>query len=71
MINGGFIGKMVMKMTIEIVDFPSYKMVDLSMAKCDSSPEGTRTNIAMVNPYIYIYIWRFYWENHLSMGHFQ
>ena len=28
------------KMAIEIVDFPSYKMVDLSMAKCERSPEG-------------------------------
>ena len=28
------------KMAIEIVDFPINSMVDLSMAKCDSSPEG-------------------------------
>jgi hypothetical protein len=27
-------------MTIEIVDFPSYKMVDLSSSLCDSLPEG-------------------------------
>ena len=26
---------------VEIVDFPSYKMVDLSMAKCERSPEAT------------------------------
>ena len=25
---------------VEIVDFPINSMVDLSMAKCDSSPEG-------------------------------
>ena len=25
---------------VEIVDFPMKSMVDLSMAKCDSSPEG-------------------------------
>ena len=30
----------MVKMAIEIVDFPMKNMVDLSMAKCDSSPEG-------------------------------
>ena len=27
---------------VEIVDFPINSMVDLSMAKCDSSPEGNQ-----------------------------
>ena len=30
-------------MAIEIVDFPMKKLVDLSMAKCKRSPEGTFT----------------------------
>ena len=57
-------------MAIEIVDFPSYKMVDLSMAKCESSPEDQRVwsiwndmniykpiNKIDIDIYIYIYIY--------------
>ena len=32
--------KKLLKMAIEIVDVPINSMVDLSIAKCDSSPEG-------------------------------
>ena len=30
---------------VEIVDFPIHSMVDLSIAKCDSSPEGMQSDL--------------------------
>ena len=43
-------------MAIEIVDFPMKKMVDLSIAKCDSLPEGKKNQLDF-SELTYVDIW--------------
>ena len=47
----------------KFVDFPMKNMVDLSMAKCDSSPEDIHHETRIKSPSLGHHATDFWWEN--------